>query len=185
MKFLLILLLCPVAHGVVVRLDDQVPPDCSGTITGVKHTDCESVKLEDCANAYTQVTSGGTMVQCGVSGPNCLSVGPVCSPTTTTSTTTTTIKRCSGAEYKKIPSLHKKHCEGMINLGDRDANGGLFGNPEKCVKFIKSGHERVKKCDGLYFAWHSRDFWWCRCSTTGGKCQPKSYERGDVYEICE
>ena len=29
-----------------------------------------------------------------------------------------------------------KHCEGMVNLGDRDGSGGLFSSADKCAAFI-------------------------------------------------
>jgi len=85
-------------------------------------------------------------------------------------------------ECSSYTKIHDgKFCDGMRGMGDRDDNGGLFSSAEKCFEYITNPNSKnAKECDGLYFGWNNRDFWNCRCSTSG--CSTLVNSGSDTYE---
>jgi len=87
--------------------------------------------------------------------------------------------RSGCSSYTKIHD--RKFCDGMRSMGDRDDNGGLFSSAQKCFEYITNPNsKKAKECDGAYFGWNSRDFWTCRCSTSG--CSTLVNSGSDTYE---
>jgi len=87
--------------------------------------------------------------------------------------------RSGCTSYTKIHD--RKFCDGMRSMGDRDDNGGLFSSAQKCFEYITNPNsKKAKECDGAYFGWNSRDFWTCRCSTSG--CSTLVNSGSDTYE---
>jgi len=96
---------------------------------------------------------------------------------TNTQSGQSTSKECSS--YTKIHD--GKFCDGLRSMGDRDDNGDLFNSAQKCFEYITNPNsKKAKECDGEYFGWNSRDFWTCRCSTSG--CSTLVNSGSDTYQ---
>ena len=89
-------LLCQVSG-----LKYEAAPECSGDVTGAKIFECDEQAADaDCAKKYT-VAGGDVHIQCAISGPNCLAVGPFCKKTSAASMTCSGLSDCESKGWKK------------------------------------------------------------------------------------
>ncbi|CAJ1354818.1 unnamed protein product [Effrenium voratum] len=80
----------------------QEPADCVGDlIGGTEIFQCDEQKADDtCAKKYT-LAAGDVYTQCGLSGPNCLALGPACKKPSAASLTCSTLSECEGKGWKR------------------------------------------------------------------------------------